>query len=155
MAGYSKIEGCCKQAAADGWEWMWIDSCRIDKTSSSELSETINSMFKWYENANVCYVHLSDVRVGESHPAFDSALSMIKWFTRGWTLQELRAPNTVIFFNRHWVDIGTKTSLQKQLSSITRIGLTILRTSRAHVLHGRCRGHPRERRLGSRMKHIA
>jgi hypothetical protein len=47
MAGFPKIQGCCRQADQDGFEWVWIDSCCIDKTSSSELSEAINSMFRW------------------------------------------------------------------------------------------------------------
>ncbi|KAH8650880.1 heterokaryon incompatibility protein-domain-containing protein [Tricladium varicosporioides] len=124
MAKYSKISGCCRQAAIDGWKWAWIDSCCIDKTSSSELSETINSMFKWYSNAKVCYVYLNDVgRSSGKDAASDPAkgFSRSKWFTRGWTLQELLAPRVVIFFNKNWVDIGTKESLKSELSSITGI----------------------------------
>ena len=65
MAGYSKIRGCCAQAALDGFDYAWIDSCCIDKTSSSELSEAINSMFDWYRKAQVCYAYLRDVPAGE------------------------------------------------------------------------------------------
>ncbi|KAH6663650.1 heterokaryon incompatibility protein-domain-containing protein [Halenospora varia] len=124
MAGYSKIRGCCRQAAAGGWQWAWIDSCCIDKTSSSELSETINSMFKWYSDAKVCYVYLSDVgRTSNQDGTDDSAkrFTRSKWFTRGWALQELLAPRVVIFFNKNWIDIGTKESLKSELSSITGI----------------------------------
>lgn len=118
--GYSKINGCCNQARTDGWKWAWIDTCCIDKTSSSELSESINSMFKWYADAKVCYAYLSNVFTTKD---FQSGLSSSKWFTRGWTLQELLAPSTVIFCDRDWVDIGTKGSLKRQLSSITGIHL--------------------------------
>jgi hypothetical protein len=125
IAGYSKVTGCCKQAASDGWKWVWIDSCCIDKSSSSELSESINSMFKWYQNVKVCYVYLSDVlslgdrwREGYNVP---SHFRGSKWFTRGWTLQELLAPSIVIFFDKHWVDIGTRESPKSELSSITGI----------------------------------
>jgi hypothetical protein len=120
MAGYSKVANCCKQAATDGWKWAWIDSCCIDKTSSSELSETINSMFKWYSDAKVCYVYLSDVSSTSLNYA-RVGLRDSKWFTRGWTLQELLAPVTVIFFDALWVDIGTKESLKSELSTITGI----------------------------------
>ena len=119
MPGYAKIEGCCAQARLDGWKYAWIDSCCIDKSSSAELSEATNSMFKWYEDAMVCYAYLSDVDGKEDIPKQreDSA-----WFRRGWTLQELLAPQTVIFFfDRNWVDVGTKSSLEDAISRITRI----------------------------------
>ena len=57
--GYRKIS--CKQARNDGYEWLWVDTCCIDKRSSAELSESINSMYRWYENAQVCYAYLHDV----------------------------------------------------------------------------------------------
>lgn len=60
-AAFSKIRGCCTQAIEDGWSYVWIDSCCIDKSSSSELSEAINSMFSFYSKAQVCYAYLSDV----------------------------------------------------------------------------------------------
>jgi hypothetical protein len=69
MKGWSKVLGCCAQAALDGWLYAWIDTCCIDKTSSAELSEAINSMFEWYEKSQVCYVYLSDVPTG---PDWDS-----------------------------------------------------------------------------------
>ena len=89
--GWAKIEGCCNQALADGWPYAWVDSCCIDKTSSAELSEAINSMFRWYSNGGVCYVYLSDVPAtsqkwvekGER----EHYLRQSAWFTRGWTLQ--------------------------------------------------------------------
>jgi hypothetical protein len=74
-AGYRKIRRCCEKAISDGYVWVWIDTCCIDKTSSSELSESINSMFKWYQAAAQCYAYLSDVEETicegiRSHPPF-------------------------------------------------------------------------------------
>src|SRR6266702_6883395 len=59
--GYSKIRFCSTQAAGDDLQFFWVDTCCIDKSSSAELSEAINSMFRWYRNAAKCYVYLSDV----------------------------------------------------------------------------------------------
>ena len=59
--GYRKIFDCCKQAKRDGYEWLCVDTCCIDKRSSAELSEAINSMYRWYENLRVCYAYLHDV----------------------------------------------------------------------------------------------
>ncbi|TGO85069.1 hypothetical protein BPOR_0435g00120 [Botrytis porri] len=61
----AKIQGCCRQAGLDGWMYAWIDTCCIDKASSAELSEAINSMFQWYQKAEICYAYLSDI---EKHP---------------------------------------------------------------------------------------
>jgi hypothetical protein len=118
--GYDKIEKCCQAASADGFEDVWIDTCCIDKTSSSELSEVINSMFRWYRDYEVCYVILSDVD-GNSTPAEIWQLFKSRWFTRGWTLQELVAPSSLTFFNKNWEDIGTKISLQPSITKITGI----------------------------------
>jgi hypothetical protein len=85
--GYQKILRCCEEAARDGFSYTWADTCCIDKTSSSELSEAINSMYRWYQGAGVCYVYLSDVSkvtaVQASLPEIESALSRSRWFTRG------------------------------------------------------------------------
>lgn len=120
-AGYLKIQGSCALAAADGFEYVWIDTCCIDKTSSSELSEAINSMYRWYRDADVCYVYLTDVHWNESTEDRDAAFALSRWFTRGWTLQELIAPISVIFFDAGWKEIGTKLSLIKKISDITGI----------------------------------
>lgn len=90
--------------------------------SSSELQEAINSMFRWYEAAQVCYAYLSDVSPGDENPSeTNSSFQKSKWFTRGWTLQELLAPDVIIFFDRHWVEIGTKHGLRETISSRTGI----------------------------------
>jgi hypothetical protein len=60
-AGYTKINSACIQSLKDGLDWLWIDTCCIDKSSSAELSESINSMFRWYENSVVCYALLEDM----------------------------------------------------------------------------------------------
>lgn len=118
MLGYAKIQGCCVQAKRDGWEYAWIDSCCIDKSSSAELSEAINSMYQWYKEAKVCYAFLSDV---DSTMDVAVELRTSAWFKRGWTLQELLAPETVVFFDRNWIEFGTKDCLRDAISSITGI----------------------------------
>ena len=106
---------------------MWIDTCCIDKSSSTELSEAINSMFQWYRNAAICYAYLSDVDILE-HPTGEmQAFSSSRWFTRGWTLQELLAPAELVFLTANWTEIGTKTSLATAVSKITRIDGKVLR----------------------------
>jgi hypothetical protein len=118
-AGFIKIQRCCAQAATYGFEHVWIDTCCIDKTNSVELSEAINSMFNWYRNATECYVYLADVT---SLKDFGAS----RWFTRGWTLQELIAPDSAIFFNKDWIEMGTKTSLVREIAIITKIPIEVL-----------------------------
>jgi hypothetical protein len=123
--GFAKILGCCRQALIDTLEWVWIDTCCIDKTSSAELSEAINSMYAWYRDSQFCYVYLEDVI--SSPPAFcESEFRRARWFTRGWCLQELIAPRTLEFFNTHWRDIGSKFSLRDPLHSATTIPKAVL-----------------------------
>lgn len=89
--------------------WVWIDTCCIDKRSSAELSEAINSMFAWYRNSVLCYVHLEDVLAqSPGEPECSEAFKRSAWFTRGWTLQELLAPQQLIFCDRAWNYIGHK-----------------------------------------------
>jgi hypothetical protein len=105
---------------------FWVDTCAIDKSSSAELSEAINSMFRWYRRAHACYAYLTDILSPDltGHGAFE--FKHAKWFTRGWTLQELIAPNTVLFFNIQGKEIGTRKSLCTLLSEITGIDEDIL-----------------------------
>ena len=116
LSGFTKITKCCKLAASEGWQYVWIDTCCIDKTSSAELSEAINSMYRWYEEAQVCYVYMTDVPTTSPH-----MFQWSRWFTRGWTLQELLAPNTVIFYDKDWREIGSRWSLKEQISRATGI----------------------------------
>jgi hypothetical protein len=126
--GYEKIQFCGEQANRDGMQYFWVDTCCINRSNNAELSEAINSMFRWYHSATRCYVYLSDV----SSPAFDtydklgylpfeSAFRASRWFTRGWTLQELLAPNSVEFFSREGNRLGDKRSLQQKIHEITGI----------------------------------
>jgi len=103
--GYAKIEGCCQQAQRDNIDWVWVDTCCIDKTSSSELGEAINSMFRWYEISKVCYAYLEDVPSGQDPFESRSAFQTSRWFTRGWTLQELLAPWRIDFYASDWKPI--------------------------------------------------
>jgi hypothetical protein len=132
--GYNKVQFCGKQAAKHGISYFWVDTCCIDKSSSAELSEAINSMFRWYHKAARCYVYLSDVSTDGcdtnpdiSHPNLESAFRNSKWFTRGWTLQELLAPSTVQLFSREGDLLGDKTSLERQIYEITGIPIKAIR----------------------------
>ncbi|KAF2022867.1 HET-domain-containing protein [Setomelanomma holmii] len=117
--GYQKIRFCGEQARKDGLQYFWIDTCCIDKTNKAELSQAINSMFRWYRNSARCYVYLSDV----SSPSTDTSL---EWFTRGWTLQELLAPSCVEFFSKEHTRLGDTRSLTQQIHEITGIPRTAL-----------------------------
>ena len=97
--GWPKIECCCDLAASQGFNYVWIDTCCIDKRSSQEVSEAINSMFRWYKNSEVCYVYL------------EGDLATSTWFTRGWTLQELIAPRKLVFYISHentWLELSPR-----------------------------------------------
>jgi hypothetical protein len=141
--GYPKIHGACERAANDGkprplfhaakrscandkagYEWIWIDSVCIDRSSSAELSEAINSMYAWYSQANICYVYLSDY-VSKT-PVCEPSLKKCRWFRRGWTLQELLAPLSVEFYDCEWKEIGTKLTLKEHIRKITGIAGNVL-----------------------------
>ncbi|PVH67317.1 HET-domain-containing protein [Cadophora sp. DSE1049] len=126
LLGFSKIQACCRLACNDGYEWIWIDTCCIDKSSSAELSEAINSMFCWYKEAATCYVYLADVPSDDDVKAPRSAFEKSRWFTRGWTLQELISPCQVLFFSKDWTRIGCRRSLSSRISEITRIDTAVL-----------------------------
>ena len=129
--GYKKIVDTCQQAKRDRYEWLWIDTCCIDKRSSAELSEAINSMYRWYANAKTCYAYLHDVD-GSSFPTrkdeerYRRSNGWPEWFSRGWTLQEMIAPRNLQFFNRNWRPIGEKKGLARDLRRITGIPKEIL-----------------------------
>ena len=126
MRGYDKISNCCSLACSDGYEYVWIDTCCIDKRSSAELSEAVNSMYAWYQKSQKCYAFLADVPTDEDYYGERSAFRNSRWFTRGWTLQELLAPSTVEFYGQDWHEIGTKSSLRGVLSETTGIDEEIL-----------------------------
>jgi heterokaryon incompatibility protein (HET) len=121
-SGYKKIEYTCAQAKRDGLSYAWVDTCCIDKSSSSELSEAINSMFQWYKQSQLCYAYLVDV----TSELFDRTFPRSRWFRRGWTLQELLAPHEVVFFDANWGRLGTRTDHRAQISRITGIDVHAL-----------------------------
>ncbi|KAI9064954.1 HET-domain-containing protein [Trametes sanguinea] len=128
--GWSKIENACSVAKAllPGYAWIWIDTCCIDKSSSAELSEAINSMFMWYLHCGVCLAYLNDVPAGDDPRSPRSAFRSSQWFTRGWTLQELLAPaRTMLFFSQDWTIIDTRDALVQVIQDITAIGCEVLR----------------------------
>jgi len=132
-AGYNKIRFCGERAACDSLQYFWVDTCCIDKTNNTELSEAINSMFRWYRNAAKCYVYLSDVSTRGYNTndqislfTWESAFRESKWFTRGWTLQELIAPVSVEFFSIDRERLGDKKSLERQVHEITGIAIEAL-----------------------------
>lgn len=133
-SGFRKIQQCCELAREQGIPYAWVDTCCIDKTSSAELSESINSMFAWYRASSICFAYLEDVESTTDTRLADGSPS--KWYSRGWTLQELLAPLKVDFYNSFWVKIGSKWGMRKQISDITNIGeqdLVIFDRSRTSI----------------------
>jgi hypothetical protein len=135
-AGFNKIRLCGKQTKRDRLQYFWVDTCCINKSNSTELSEAINSMFRWYRDGAKCYVYLPDV----FRPDLDSndttdqlpwepAFRQSTWFTRGWTLQELIAPTSVHFYSQDWEELGNRASLERQICEITGIPAQALRGS--------------------------
>ena len=121
-SGFSKVEKTCEQALKDGFDYVWIDTCCIDKSSSAELSEAINSMFAWYKGSDKCYAYLADVDEPDG-------FAHSKWFTRAWTLQELLAPSHIQnegksgmdFFSSQWAMLGSKSDLSNAIGDICGI----------------------------------
>ncbi|EJF61860.1 HET-domain-containing protein, partial [Dichomitus squalens LYAD-421 SS1] len=120
----SKVRRACERARKDGFRYIWIDSCCIDKRNSAELSEAINSMYAWYRLAKLCYAFLADVPPSPQSP---EDVSQSRWFTRGWTLQELIAPSEVVFLSMDWASFGTKHSMARVLEGITGIDEAVLK----------------------------
>ncbi|KAI9060062.1 hypothetical protein FKP32DRAFT_1578639, partial [Trametes sanguinea] len=118
-------ENFCKIAHDAGYDLAWLDTCCIDQTSSAELSEAINSMYAWYQQAAVCYVYLCDVSGDDPEPMI-SQFRESRWHRRGWTLQELIAPTRVIFLTKTWESFGTKSTHIWTLAEITGIRASIL-----------------------------
>jgi hypothetical protein len=143
--GFLKIQNCRQQAGMGQYEWVWIDTCCIQKESSAELSEAINSMYRWYCNAKTCYVYLADVQEISAPPFRDGELQdeglMLKiareraledfkkseWFSRGWTLQELLAPVSTVFYDASWKLFNTRDNLAEVIHAITGIDPDLLR----------------------------
>ncbi|KAF2128313.1 kinesin light chain 1 [Dothidotthia symphoricarpi CBS 119687] len=135
--GYAKIRFCGERATADSLEYFWVDTCCIDKSTNNELNTAINSMFRWYQGAAKCYVYLTDVPVPEevTNPeafpiSWQQAFQRSRWFTRGWTLQELLAPASVEFFSQDGKRLGSRISLEQEIHSVTGIPVEALRGHR-------------------------
>ncbi|KAK3988748.1 HET-domain-containing protein, partial [Cladorrhinum sp. PSN332] len=124
--GFSKIELTCDQAKKDGLDWAWVDTCCIDKSSSAELSEAINSMYTWYAKSTACYAYLVDAEANHDPEVQGLNFRGSRWFTRGWTLQELIAPSTVNFFGKSWEFLGTRDTLQADIRAVTGIPWNVL-----------------------------
>lgn len=125
--GYAKLEFCAERAREDRIDHFWVDTCCINKANLTELSEAITSMFRWYQDAAKCYVYLTDVSSRKQDvndataTAWEGSFLRSRWFTRGWTLQELLAPKTVQFFSQERELLGSKTSLLQQIAGITGV----------------------------------
>ncbi|PIL28680.1 hypothetical protein GSI_08724 [Ganoderma sinense ZZ0214-1] len=134
----NKICGACDVARKNGYNLIWIDSCCIDKTSSAELSESINSMYLWYSSSAVCYAFLADVPTDDS-VGRGSFFGTSRWFKRAWTLQELVAPRAVEFLSQDWRPIGSKASLALVVEEVAGIELEVLTHRRSldqeEILH--------------------
>ncbi|TFK83908.1 HET-domain-containing protein [Polyporus arcularius HHB13444] len=134
-----KIRRCCELAESHGYKWVWIDTCCIDKTSSAELSEAINSMFRYYAFARICYGYLRDVSPvlsgtrGLTYRLESMTFVESIWFQRGWTLQELIAPRFFVFVSKSWKVLGTKADLAELLEERTGIPATVLRFQASHT----------------------
>ena len=140
--GYQKIMEACKMARWDDLEWIWADTCCIDKTNLAELSEAINSMYRWYEDSELCYAYLQDVKLyadgsdrSEASRWIETAVRKSEWFQRGWTLQELLAPREVKFISHEWDVIFHKSDGTRLLREITGIPEIILSNHKEPVAH--------------------
>jgi len=122
-AGYRKIRKAAEMVSSMGYNFIWVDTCCIDKSSSAELTEAINSMFQWYKESSLCLAYLSDVPHEFESETFVSS----RWFTRGWTLQELIAPSHLLFISSDWRQIGERELLQTEIHRRTSIPATVLR----------------------------
>ncbi|KAF1981870.1 HET-domain-containing protein [Aulographum hederae CBS 113979] len=136
--GYAKIRFCGERAAQDGLQYFWVDTCCINKSTIQELQTAINSMFRWYQGASKCYVYLSDVQVpAEVINAQDFRITWVeafrrsRWFTRGWTLQELLAPAHVEFFSKEGKRLGSRISLEQEIHKTTGVPVSALRGQQA------------------------
>ncbi|KAK3675279.1 hypothetical protein LTR78_004789 [Recurvomyces mirabilis] len=120
-AGHIKVLNACRIASSNRHDWMWIDTICIDKTSSAELTEAINSMFEWYARSQIYYVYLRDVPPELTAEQTNNAFQRSEWFSRGWTLQELLVPKHILFLNSAWKSMGTKSELSPAIHQATKI----------------------------------
>ena len=131
--GLTKVQDFCKLAFSEGYDWVWIDTCCIDKKSSAEVSEAVNAMYRWYQKADKCYAYLFDVIANQPETFRRSS-----WFTRGWTLQELIAPMDVLFYDAEWLKIGSKSTLAYGVAEATGIDIKTLRDPSSIAIPAAC-----------------
>lgn len=145
--GWAKIKGCCRQALTDGIEYVWIDTCCLDRRSNNKtataatppdavavavavpVADEIQLIWQYYTRARVCYVHLADVHdTPKTNPESPgSAFRRSRWFTRGWTVPEMLAPFFVRFYDASWKYVGSKAELCKTIEAVTGIGASVVR----------------------------
>lgn len=128
-AWHTKVRGFCNIARQKGYNYVWIDTCCIDPSSSAELSMSINSMYRWYQQADACFVYLSDVKKSKHMEWFRNAQkgrTKPKWFTRSWTLQELIAPRMLALFDKNWERLGGRAELSRAISAATGVPVAVL-----------------------------
>ncbi|KAF2806216.1 kinesin light chain 1 [Mytilinidion resinicola] len=110
--GYAKIRFCGRRAAAHGLQYFWVDTCCIDKSTSDELNVSVPEEVSNAEAFQITWAE---------------AFRRSRWFTRGWTLQELLAPTSVEFFSKEGKRLGSRISLEQEIHQITRIPVGVLR----------------------------
>lgn len=128
-AAFPKLQGAAQDALMHGYDYLWVDTCCIDKNSSAELTEAINSMFKWYSTSGICSVYLADCEAWDITTKHgETQFKGSQWWTRGWTLQELLAPPELIFFTSAWAEIGRKDDLDlaEIISEISGIDVNVI-----------------------------
>ena len=140
-----KIQRCCELAEKHGYKWVWIDTCCIDKTSSADISEAVNTMFQYYSFARICYGYLADIPYYETnfpesadHKAYHGVrcnLVCSEWFCRGWTLQELIAPRFFLFLSQDWKVFGSRSDFAIILEIKFGIPAALLKYEVSHRIY--------------------
>ncbi|KAF2773724.1 hypothetical protein EJ03DRAFT_305300 [Teratosphaeria nubilosa] len=125
---YRKVSAAAHLARKDGLQWIWIDTCCIDRGNLVKVQEAVNASFRWYQEAEICYVYLEDL---DTHAQWMESFSNCTWFSRGWTLSELLAPRKTRSYNNVWRHVGTKAMLARVIARITGIDAAIIRQRRA------------------------
>ncbi|KAI5990178.1 hypothetical protein EDD15DRAFT_2136356, partial [Pisolithus albus] len=131
--GEAKLQMLCVLALRHDFQWAWSDTCCIDKDSSAELQEAIGSMFSWYHRSAQTIAYLSDVFDA------DSLVSSV-WFTRGWTLQELLASHTILFYTYDWSLYSTSDAVDHKSDPVLLEKLQIATGIAKHHLTNFCPG---------------
>ncbi|KAI8627208.1 heterokaryon incompatibility protein-domain-containing protein [Xylariaceae sp. FL1651] len=125
--GFGKIAKTCELAYQRGLSYAWVDTCCIDRSSSAELSEAINSMYSYYQNAAFCIAFISDLEPSlDPEVHFQHHFPNCRWLTRGWTLQELIASPMLAFFDASWTFRGTKSDWKALIAKETGVDEAIL-----------------------------